>query len=266
MRSFLFIVPTLLLAAVSGIGIIILQSQQLHLHEEPLTKAAYVQKETQEEQQLQMTKNIPTLGLDNFLADWLYLQFIQYFGDSEAREEVGYQLSPIYFQQIVKQDPRFVDAMLKIETATSIFAGFPEISVESLDKSIESIPPPQRSQFLATGSKPYYLEIYKGINQLLFLGQPQKASKSYQRAADWAKIYSDEDSQRIVSNTRRTAHFLANNPDSKVAQIGAWIMVLSNNSDPRTVQKALTAIQSLGGEIITQADGNISIRVPPDTK
>jgi hypothetical protein len=49
-------------------------------------------------------------------------------------------------------------------------------------------------------------------------------------------------------------------------QIGAWAMVLSNNSDSRTVKRALTAIQALGGESITNPDGSATVRVPLNIK
>jgi hypothetical protein len=153
--------------------------------------------------------------------------------------------------------------MLRLDTATSIFAGYPETSVKTLETSINSIP---KDQFQSPGLKPYYLTIYKGIDQLLFLGKPQAAAQSYQQASEWAKQYNDEESKRIATNTARTAQFLARNPDSKVMQIGAWAMVLSNNSDSRTVKRALTAIQALGGEIITNPDGSATVRVPLNIK
>ena len=202
------------------------------------------------------------MGFENILADWLYLKFIQYFGDSDARESIGYSLSPDYFNQIVDRDPRFVDAILKLDTATSIFAGYPEQSVSLLGKSLSTIP----ANFKSPGASPYYLPVYKGINELLFLGNPKAAERSYRQATDWAKKYDDPQSQNMVARTQQMADFLAQNPQSKVPQIGAWIMVLSNNSDARTVKRAVTEIQSLGGIVTTKADGSLLVRVPPDVK
>jgi|LakMenEpi03Aug12_release.lakeMendotaPanAssembly.Ray.scaffolds.fasta_scaffold65844_3 hypothetical protein len=252
-----------LLLSLSLVGIITLQSQAFQKTRETLDKSIYLQQENSEEKKLQVFKKIPSLGFANLIADWLYLRFIQYFGDSQARETIGYRLSPNYFLQIANRDPRFVDAMLRLDTATSIFAGYPETSVKTLETSINSIP---KDQFQSPGLKPYYLTIYKGIDQLLFLGKPQAAAQSYQQASEWAKQYNDEESKRIATNTARTAQFLARNPDSKVMQIGAWAMVLSNNSDSRTVKRALTAIQALGGEIITNPDGSATVRVPLNIK
>jgi hypothetical protein len=63
---------------------------------------------------------------------------------------------------------------------------------------------------------------------------------------------------------RETAQFLAKNPQSKVTQIGAWTMVLSTASDERTIQRAMSEIRALGGEIIISPDGRLSVQVPEE--
>jgi hypothetical protein len=251
-----------IISSISLIGIIYLQESQLNHDNQALTKDDYQNQEKQEATQLNLVNRVPTLGFENILADWLYLKFIQYFGESDARESIGYRLSPDYFNQIVNRDPRFIDAILKLDTATSIFAGYPEKSVSLLDKSLNAIP----SNFKSPGAAPYYLPIYKGINELLFLGNPKAAEKSYRKASAWAKTYPDPQSQNIAINNQQTADFLAKNLTSKIPQIGAWIMVLSNNSDSRTVKRAIAEIKSLGGIVTTKADGSLLVRVPPDVK
>ncbi|UXE64406.1 MAG: hypothetical protein KA717_19160 [Woronichinia naegeliana WA131] len=260
--SFFLTLKIFLVTSISLIGIIYLQESTIKSYKQTLTQNNYLVQEKQEGSQLKLINTLPTLGFQNILADWLYLKFIQYFGDSNARETIGYSLSPQYFTQIANRDPRFVDALLKLDTATSLFAGYPDLSVSLLGKSINAI----TQNFKSPGTAPYYLPIYKGVDELLFLGNPKAAADSNRQASAWAKNYKDSESQSVAINTRQTANFLTQNPGSKIPQIGAWVLVLSNASDPRTVKRAIAEIKVLGGQITTKPDGNLAITVPPEVK
>jgi hypothetical protein len=240
------------------LGIVRLQQDKANPMTNPLTKADYLAQEEAERLRLQILKQLPTFGLDNVMADWLYLQYIQYFGDAEARESIGYVLSPKYMEGVVDLDPLFVDALIKLDAGTSIFAGEPQVSVDSLDKSLSVMPTHLKGNFFP----PYYLWITKGVNELLFLGDPQAAEKSYTKAAEWASLYDNPDAQRTAQNVSRTAEFLKTYPESKVPQIGAWTMVLSSSSDERTIKRALQEIQALGGEITIKPNGEVNVRIP----
>ena len=50
---------------------------------------------------LNLLERLPTFGFDNVLADWVFLNFLQYFGDQDARRITSYQLSPEYFEVII---------------------------------------------------------------------------------------------------------------------------------------------------------------------
>lgn len=240
------------------LGIIRLQSNRVDAQAKTLTEADYRAQEQAEKLQLDIFNNIPSLGYGNIIADWLYLQFIQYFGDSSARETIGYSLSDEYFLAIAERDPRFVDAFTKLDSAAAIFAGEPQNAVKALEKSLETIPIKLR----ATVIQPYYLWINKGIDELLFLGDAESAHHSYTMAAKWAEEYNTPESLRTAQRMRGTAKFLEDNPGSKISQIGAWTMVLSSTNDQRTQTRALQEIQALGGEITVAPDGNLNIRVP----
>jgi hypothetical protein len=248
----------------SGIiaGIFALQKPRLSPQDDILSLEAYQRQENQERLQVNLFQYLPSFGFGNLIADWQYLRFIQYFGDTTAREAVGYSLSPDYFQSVANRDPRFVDALLKLEAATTIFAGEPQKSIASLDYSLARIDP-QQTVF---SYPPFYLWIYKGINELLFLGNPQAASQSYAKAIDWAKQIDPDGNQRTIQNLQGTIDFLAQNPKSKVPQIGAWSMVLSGTSDPRTQQRAIAEIQALGGIVTATEDGRLTIQVPDHIK
>jgi hypothetical protein len=62
---------------------------------------------TDEQVQLELLGKMPTFGFDNLIADWVFLKFLQYFGDDEARQLTSYQLSPEYFEVIKAKGRHF---------------------------------------------------------------------------------------------------------------------------------------------------------------
>ncbi|MGK7943021.1 MAG: hypothetical protein AB4058_00950, partial [Microcystaceae cyanobacterium] len=98
------------------LGVVTLQQSKADFTEKNLTKADYLAQEEAERLRLQILKQLPTFGFDNLMADWLYLQYIQYFGDYEARETIGYVLSSQDMDGVVNLDPYLVDALIKLDT------------------------------------------------------------------------------------------------------------------------------------------------------
>ena len=99
-----------------------------------------------ERSRLELLQKIPTFGFDNLLADWVFLQFLQYFGDDEVRAATSYDLSPDYFEAILNRDPRFQQSYLFLSTSTSIYAGMPERAVTLMGQGLETLsilPPPR---------------------------------------------------------------------------------------------------------------------------
>jgi len=207
---------------------------------------------------LNLLKKLPSFGYDNLMADWVYLNFVQYFGDDEVRDKTGYSLSPEYFEVILEHDPRFMAAYLSLSTSTSIYAAMPERSIKLMEKGLKSLSPfvPQKS---------YYIWRYKGIDELLFLGDSNAAKQSFATAANWASKYSDPESQQVAFFSQKTADFLSHNPHSKIAQISAWTMVLNNRVDDKTRKRAISAIEALGGKVITNPDGTSKIKFPKES-
>jgi len=240
-------------------GIILLQYHEIPKKDTELTTTEYQAQEKEEKLKLNFLGKTPALGLDNLLADWVYLQFIQYFGDTDAREKTGYSLIPEYFSHVVNHDPRFVDAISQLEVATSLFAALPEKSVELLGQALKNMPPK-----LTTRIAPYYLWRAKGNNELLFLGNLSATKESYTKAIEWAEKYDDDDSRKIIDISRKSIQFLEKNPDSKLARIGAWVGVLSNRPDPKTIKRVIQQIEILGGKVTTTADGQVIVQVPTD--
>jgi len=204
---------------------------------------------------LNLLGQTPAFGFDNLLSDWVFLNFLQYFGDDNARLQTGYALSPEYFKIIIARDPRFLGAYIPLSTSISLYAASPEQSVALMEKGLQSMTP-------KSPLKSYYVWRHKGIDELLFLGNAQAARQSFEKAAEWASVYSDPESQNVAVFSLQTANFLANNPLSKSAQVGAWAMVLNNVTDERTRQIVISRIEELGGKVIVTPQGTVKIRLP----
>ncbi|HEY9624058.1 MAG TPA: hypothetical protein V6C78_27110 [Crinalium sp.] len=205
--------------------------------------------------QLNLLERIPTFGFDNVLADWTFLNFLQYFGDEPARKATDYTLSPDFFKVIINHNPYFLATYTFLSTSTALYAGLPEQSIAIMNKGLESLTP-------TTPPGSYFVWRNKGIDELLFLGDSQAARRSFESAADWASRSPLPGSEQVAEFSRQTANFLAKNPDSKIAQVSAWAMVLENAPDNRTRRTAANRIRALGGKIIISSDGSVQI-LPP---
>lgn len=210
-----------------------------------------------EKNRLKLIKNLPSFGFNNLIADWVMLNFIQYFGDDIARDRTGYTLSPDYFEIIVDRDPKFFESYIFLSTSTTLYAGKPEKSVALMEKGLSYLSPEMPGKY-------YYVWRYKGIDELLFLGNSKAAQNSFETAAKWASIRADLESQNVAALSQRTAGFLSKNPNSKSAQVGAWAMVLGNAVDDRVRELAIDRIQKLGGKVTVTPETGVQVSLPKE--
>jgi hypothetical protein len=256
--GFELILPLLLVAVcIAAIGL--MQTPRLNqiLGESQTASAAEVRQSVEAETvRLSLLKKMPSFGFDNLLANWTFLNFLQYFGDSAARAKSDYRLSPDYFEIILDRDPRFIQAYTFLSTSGSLYAAMPERSTEIMQRALSRLQPdvPPNS---------FFAWRQLGIDQLLFLGDSQAARRSFETAAAWAKQSSFPGSEQAAAFSEQTAAFLTRNPNSKSAQIAAWAMVLPNVPDDRTRKAVIGRIQALGGRVIPQQDGSFSVVAPP---
>jgi hypothetical protein len=222
--------------------------------DKPLSKAEYLREERQTQASLKLLAKLPTFGFDNLIANWSYLSFLQYFGDDQARPKTGYRITPDFFHVIVDRDPHFLGMYPYLSASVSLYGGQPQQTVSMLQQGINAIPPSMQSEA-------YFLWQAKATDELLFLGRTQDARRSYEMAASWASQSSDPQMQAIAARSRQTAQFLATNPDSRRARVGAWYNILTNAIDDRTRQFAAKQIQALGGTII-QKNGAFQVKLP----
>jgi hypothetical protein len=231
------------------------QLQRLKTTSQTATAAELYQATSAEQARLKLLKTMPAFGFDNALADWTFLNFLQYFGDQPARAKTDYSLSPDYFEIILDRDPYFINAYTFLSTSAALYAAMPERSVAIARQNLAALKPnvPPES---------YYAWRQVAIDELLFLGDSQAARQSFETAASWAKQAGNPDGDRVAAMSLQTAAFLVRNPNSKTAQVSAWVMVLGNATDPRTRNIARQRIESLGGKIIPRSDGSFGIQPP----
>ncbi|NJK27897.1 MAG: hypothetical protein HC925_04355 [Coleofasciculaceae cyanobacterium SM2_3_26] len=94
--------------------------------------------EEQERLRLEAIDRLPTFGYDNLLASWVFLQYIQYFGD-DVRNERGYALNLPYFDAITRLDPRFVEVYPMISIGVSLYMGKPEEAIALMERGTQAL-------------------------------------------------------------------------------------------------------------------------------
>ncbi len=248
------ILPILVLIASLG-TVVLLQLPRANQDKSSLTKAEALKEEQQKRLRLNILKQLPTFGYANLLADWIFLDFIQYYGDGPSRNLTGNSLSSNYFETVIKKDPRFVGAYFLLAPATSLFAGDPFKSVELMDQGLQYV--------TAQTDLAYQIWLYKALDETLFLGDYEKARHSYETAAKWA-LYHDTDMARVAAErSQETAAFLATNPDGRLVQASAWMTVYTYAGDDQTRELALKKMKELGAEVTITPD-QISVKMPEE--
>ncbi|OZH52854.1 hypothetical protein AFK68_21620, partial [Hydrocoleum sp. CS-953] len=104
---------------------------------------------------------------------------------------------------------------------------------------------------------------FKGIDQLLLVGDIPGAIRSHEMAAEWADNTSY---QELSSLFRNTAEFLKTDPDSKLIKFNAWLWVYYQTRDQRVRERAQQEILKLGGKVEMSEDGEKRFVLPDASK
>ena len=220
--------------------IVFLQSQEYKKTLQQLDRTDYLAIEQKQKRSLSWQRESPDLGFSNLKANWSYLNFVQYFGDKYARETIGYQLVPDYFETISKIDPHFTTAYLNLSVANSMYTGNPEKTIALLEQILESVDPKsEQAAFLWTS---------KGLDELLFMGDKEAAINSYQMAAKWQNSTQNLDNLAIKDLAEALENI--NKIDLKSAQIRAWSSVLIHVKDHRQRREIVNKINDFKAEIV----------------
>lgn len=225
---------------------------------------ALVAQATEQEQrfrsQTQLLKYIPDLGFRNLIADWTFLQFLQYFGNSEHRDLIGYGLSGDFFEVIIDRDPYYYDPFyIFLSASLTLYAAQPERAVELQARGLESLTPQMPPES-------FYIWRSKGIDEMLFLGDFEAAQRSHEIAAEWAAQSPDPRGPAAQESLQETADFLATEPDNPRLRINAWLQILGNAPDERTQAIVIQNINDLGYELVPREGGGYSVQpLTPDS-
>jgi len=256
-RFALFLPPVIAFAGVVLIQLLgpgTLKLGDHHLSETD-SEAFVLATKTQAQQQalqLQLLKILPTLGYDNLIADWTFLNFLQYFGDEPARELTGYELNDDYFDAISQLDPRWVEMYLFLSTSVSFYQAQPQIAVELMNRGTEALSP-EMSQTA------WIVWRLKGIDQLLLLGDTSGAIHSLSQASDWAERSGYPDFARQF---RAAAEVLRQNPDNLQVRLNAWLSVYYQTTDKLVRQRATQELLALGAKKEITEEGEVRFILP----
>ncbi|MEG4809169.1 hypothetical protein QUA82_16970 [Microcoleus sp. F8-D3] len=221
-----------------------------------MSAASFKQEAQQEALRLRMIKNLPSFGFDNLIADWTFLKFLQYFGDDEARDVTGYELSQDYFDIVTQRDPRWADIYLFLSTAISFYQGKPETAVNLIERGTRALAlSPQLH------SQSWIVWRTKGLDELLLLGDIPESINSHEMAADW--VEKTPEGQKLAQAFRATAEYLRRDPDSVQVRFTAWSTVYAQTTDKLVRMRAKQALVKLGAQVQKDKDGNESFILPP---
>jgi hypothetical protein len=246
------------LMSVLVIGMAAMQSSKLNslrAVDKSLDPAMLQQESQLRANQIELMKKVPKFGFNNLTANTLFVDFLSYFGSTDARNVDGYSLGFDYFDVVLKEDPRFFLAYYYLSGTGSSYLANPARTVKMMNEGFKSIKPdsPKYS---------YYLWRLKATDELLFLGESQMAKASMEKAADWAQMAGDEEGRRVAKISSNTAMFLAKNPNSKQARFRAWASILETAIDDSARKLAIAKIFELGGKVEQDAQGKIRITSP----
>ena len=223
-------------------GIVVLQGQEYKRSVQKLNRANYIIQEQEQAKLIDWQKRSPNWGFSNLKADWSYLNFVQYFGDKDARETIGYRLIPNYFEAIAHIDPRFAEAHLKLSIANSMYAGDPETTIALMQQVLDSIEPISQEAVAVWTSK--------GLDELLFMGDKEAAIESYKMAEQWTALAKGDRLEKLTIKDLEEALELKSELELKEAQVRAWSSVLVHIKDYQRKREIIDRIDSIKAEIL----------------
>jgi hypothetical protein len=232
-----------------------LPSAQVREGVAPAASAAELKQAVQQEAlRLQLLKSLPTFGFNNLIADWTFIQFLQYFGDDEARNVTGYGLSSKYFDVITKLDPRRVEIYPFLAVSVSFYQAKPETTVQLMERGTNA---------LSSQIHPDAWQVWrhKGLDELLLLGDAAESARSHEMAADW--VEETPKGQELAQAFRATAQFLRRDPDSVPVRFAAWSSVYYQTNDKLVRLRAKEALLRLGAQVQKDKNGQERFVLPP---
>jgi hypothetical protein len=246
------------LATFAGVVSLQMQRQNFLATQQVNNLPLWQQQEAITSTQLRLWRDMPGFGFDNMIANFWLIQFNIYLGDDDARGALGYGLTPDFFRVILGQDPRFIRAYLILSTIGSLYAGEPEESIQIAAQAMTRLSPQVPDS--------YFPWLYRGTDEMLFLGDGKAALKSFQTAAAWAKPWNTPESEAVVQRAQSLVASLRENPDSRVAKTIGWLSILGYATTPRVQAIAIQKILEGGGRVERLPNGRRVIILPREVQ
>ena len=175
------------------------------------------------------------MGFDKLLADYYWLSFISYYGDSAGRDKDNYALADRYLDLITSLDPQFVQPYWFVAFAVGEEQGNPRKAAEILKKGVDA------------NQNNWYLPFIAGFNQYMFAGDEISAAKYYRMASKYpgAPLW-----------LGRQAKILEAKIPSLVKRINTWSDVYNSVDEPGLKEKAREELQRLWIEVYRRSPSN----------
>jgi hypothetical protein len=246
------------LATFAGVVGLQVQRQNFLTTQQDNNRFLWQQQEAVTQTQLRLWRDMPGFGFDNMVANFWLIQFNIYLGDDEARNALGYGLTPDFFEVILGHDPQFIRAYLILSTIGSLYAGEPEQSIRIAARAM--------TRLNRRVPDSYFPWLYRGTDEMLFLGDGTAALASFQTAVDWAKPWHTPESKAVVQRADSLITSLREDPDSRVAKVIGWLSIFSYATTPRVQAIAAQKIIEAGGRVERLPDGRRVIVLPREVQ
>lgn len=204
------------------------------------------------EQTLLLATTLEWLGAKNLGVSWLWLEFIQYYGDTPSRAQTGHGLSLKYLDRIIALDPQFLTVYPWV-TSVAFSGGVPDEAEKLIDQGLKSLTREQHPQA-------WKLLVDKAVIQFLLKGNSAQGTKNYYAAADWLDAIGQEAEAHAF---RSLGGRLEASPNSRRVRFDIWLTVLQGTADPETRKRAIIELGKLGGEFVFSPDGQLERIIPP---
>lgn len=206
------------------------------------------------EQNFAIASGMKAIGFGDLAASWLWLEFVQYYGDTPRRRQEGYSLTYDYLEKITQLDEQFLGAYRYVSPAVAFSAGQPEQAQELLRKGVRAMEPHSQPQA-------YRLYLDMAVHAFLLLGDPEAGRAAYYAAADWYEQAGLEGSSS-PDGWRQLGERLVTSPESRDVRFKVWLQVFNGTADPETRERALIELGELGARFQRQPNGQIQILEP----
>ena len=249
---------TIAAAAITGI----IKLQQPQLQQLSARDVASPEDQRQESLNLSLMNRSPSFGLDNILADWAFLNFVQYDGDTATRKAVGYPLAPKYFEMITRLDPRFVDSYVFLSSIMSYQMGMPKEAIALMDRGTSALTPKDHP-------RAFLVWRLKGLDQLLMANDLDASQFSYDQAGDWALASSDASVRAVGPIFKQTAEFIRTDPNNKTVLLWSWSAIYDQavvTRDEVTQARAREMLLKIGAIERKDEKGSVYFSLPPKPK